>query len=54
MSQRTVFALVLLTFLGMVGIYVGAWLAYQKYKAYQTTLQQQGAVGGLLSLLGGQ
>lgn len=39
-------ALLALTFLGMVGIYIGAYLAYQKYQAYQAKLQQQGTLGG--------
>ena len=54
MKDRTLLVLVGLTFLGMVGLYVGMWLAYQKYQSYQTTLEQKGAVGGLLSLLAGQ
>lgn len=45
--------LILLTFLGMVGIYVGLYLAWKKYQAYQATLTAQGTVGGLLSILTG-
>ncbi|HEV2210094.1 MAG TPA: hypothetical protein VG167_15040 [Verrucomicrobiae bacterium] len=52
-AERTQRILVLLTFLGMVGLYVGAYLAYQKYQSYQTTLQQRGTVGGILSILTG-
>lgn len=49
-TERT---LILLTFLGIVGIYIGAWLAYQKYQAYQATLAQKGTLGGLLSIFSG-
>lgn len=47
--------LVLLTFLGMVGIYVGLFLAYRKYQTYSAQLTSTGGgLGGLLSLLGSQ
>jgi len=52
--MKTERALVLFIFLGMVGIYVAGWLAYQKYQAYQARLQAQGTVGGLLSILSGK
>jgi hypothetical protein len=47
-AERT---LILLTFLGMVGLYIAGYLAWQKYQAYQATLAQKGTVGGLLSIL---
>ena len=47
-------ALILLTFLGMVGIYIGAWYAYQQYQAYQAKLQQQGVGGFLVNQLFGK
>jgi len=47
-------ALILLTFLGMVGIYIGAWYAYQQYQAYQAKLQQQGVGGFLINQLFGK
>jgi len=40
---------VVLTFLGMVGLYVLLFLAYQKYQ----DKTKPGTVGGLLSNLGG-
>lgn len=44
--------LILLTFVGMVGIYIGAWIAWQKYQAYQQTYQQSGGgLAGILNLL---
>jgi hypothetical protein len=49
-KERTAFTLVLLTFVGMVGIYVGLYLAYQKYQDYQAQYSSQG-VGGLLTSL---
>jgi hypothetical protein len=53
MRDRTQFWLVVLTFVGMVGLYIGAWLAYQKYLAYQKQLQDKGTLGGLLGLVTG-
>jgi hypothetical protein len=44
--------MIVLTFVGMVGIYVGLYLAWQKYQEYSATLQGGGGVAGLLSLLG--
>jgi uncharacterized membrane protein len=38
MSERNIGILVLLTFLGMVGLYVGLYLAWQKYQEYEPTL----------------
>jgi hypothetical protein len=53
MRERTVAIFVVLTFVGMVGIYVGAYLAYQKYQQYTTSTSSGAtAVSGLLSLLG--
>ena len=40
---------ILLTFVGMVGLYVGAYLAWQKYQA---STAKGTAVGNVLSLLG--
>ena len=55
MRDRTNFTLILLTFLGMVGIYIGAWLAYQKYQQYQAQINQTGNTLGVLgSLFGGK
>jgi hypothetical protein len=53
MRDKTQAVLILLTFLGIVGLYVGLYLAWQKYQGYQATFQQQGALGGILSLLKG-
>lgn len=50
MREKTTYTLVLLTFLGMVGIYIGAYLAYQKYQQYQTA---GGGLSGLMSLYKG-
>ena len=46
-------ALLLLILAGMVGIYIAAYLTWQKYQAYQATLQQKGTLGGLFSILSG-
>jgi hypothetical protein len=46
--ERSLFVLVLLTFLGMVGLYVGMYLAYQKYQTVNAQYEQ-GGVFGLLS-----
>lgn len=55
MRDKTTAILVLLTFLGMVGIYVGLFMAYQKYQAYSAQLQSGGGgVSGLLALLSNQ
>jgi hypothetical protein len=62
MREGTIGTLVLLTFLGMVGLYVGLYLAWQKYQTYAPTLDKLSAdatavagsgsaVTGLLSLL---
>jgi uncharacterized membrane protein required for colicin V production len=54
MHDKTTGVLIVLTFLGMVGIYVGAWMAYQKYQAYQAQFSSTGNSLGLLAgLLGG-
>lgn len=53
MRDRTQFILILLTFLGMVGLYVGLYLAWKKYQAVQADYQQKGALGSLLGLLSG-
>jgi DNA-binding transcriptional regulator of glucitol operon len=51
MREGTVGTLVLLTFVGMVGLYIGAWMAYQKYQQYAATFQNSGGgVSGLLAL----
>jgi len=50
MRERSTAVLVLLTFVGMVGIYVVLWMAYQKYQQYSATLQG-GRLTGLLGLL---
>ncbi len=54
MRERTQGLLILLTFLGVLGLYIGAWLVYQKYQAYQATLQQKGTLGGLMDILSGK
>jgi len=53
-KDRTQAILILLTFVGMVGLYVGLYLAWKKYQAVQAQVQQQGALGSILGLLGGQ
>ncbi len=55
MRDRSQFVLILLTFLGVVGIYIGLWIAYQKYQLYKGQLDQasQGGIGGILGLLSG-
>jgi hypothetical protein len=61
MTDRRTAALVFLTFLGMVGLYVGLWLAYKKYQEYAPTIQADiaaaqnagSSVTGLLSALKG-
>ena len=51
-SEKTTRLLILLTFVGMVGIYVGAYIAWQKYQTYQQTYQQSGGgLAGILNLL---
>ena len=45
--------LILLTFLGMVGLYVGAAYVYTKYQAYRSDLEKKGTVGTLFSILSG-
>jgi hypothetical protein len=49
MRDRTQGILILLTFVGIVGLYVGAWLAYQKAQPYLNAYQSSG--GGLAGLL---
>lgn len=49
MNNKTLFTLVVLTFVGMVGIYVGAAYAYKKYEEYKA---QTGSVSGAAGLLG--
>lgn len=49
--EKTQFALVVLVAVGMVGIYVGAWMAYQKYQEYKANVSSGKSVGGLFSLL---
>jgi hypothetical protein len=55
MRDRGQFTLVVLTFLGMVGLYYGLWKAYQLWQSYQPKIQQlqqsASSVGGLLNLL---
>jgi len=61
MRDKSTTVLVFLTFLGMVGLYVAAWMAYQKYQEYAPTIQKDiaaaqnasSSVTGLLSALGG-
>ncbi len=50
-SQRTEFLLIALTFVGMVGLYVGGYYAWQQYQAYKAKLDT-GAVKGALNLFG--
>jgi hypothetical protein len=47
--DRTTAVLILLTFVGMVGIYIGAYYAWQKYQAYQANYNKAG--GGVLGTL---
>lgn len=47
--NKTASTLIVLTFIGMVGIYIGAYYAYQKYKSYKA----DASVSGALNLLGG-
>ena len=42
--------MVLITLVGMIGIYVGAIYTYQRYQAYKS---QAGSLSGAASLLGG-
>lgn len=46
MRERTLLVLILA---GLVGIYIAAWLAYQKWQTYQKTFTSNG--GGLAGLL---
>ena len=51
MRERTVAVLVLFTFVGMVGLYIGLWMAYKKYQQYDASFQSAGGgVSGLLAL----
>lgn len=49
-NNKALFPLVVLTFIGMVGIYIGAAYAWQKYQAYKA---QAGSLSGATSLLTG-
>ncbi|HVV01394.1 MAG TPA: hypothetical protein VHH88_08530 [Verrucomicrobiae bacterium] len=49
--NKSLSTLVLLTFLGMVGIYIGAYLAWRKYQAYDAQLSSPGGVTNLLTSL---
>jgi hypothetical protein len=40
MREGTIGTLVLLTFLGMVGLYVGFYLAWQKYQKYAPAIDK--------------
>jgi hypothetical protein len=59
MREGTIGTLVLLTFLGMVGLYVGLYLAWQKYQQYAPALDKvstelagaSSGVNGILSLI---
>jgi len=62
MRENTLAVLILFTFLGMVGLYVGLWMAWKKYQQYAPTIQAAsdqldsikkagGSVSSLLSLL---
>ena len=59
MREGTIGTLVLLTFLGMVGLYVGLYLAWQKYQTYAPAIDKVSAdltsanssVTGILSLI---
>ena len=61
MREGTLGTLVLLTFLGMVGLYIGLYLAWQKYQQYQPTIDKlstevtsaQGAGAGVISAITG-
>ena len=48
------FGLIALTFLGMVGLYVGIYLAWQKWQEYQPAITNAtNTTGNLMALLGG-
>jgi hypothetical protein len=61
MREGTLGTLVLLTFLGMVGLYIGLYLAWQKYQLYAPTIDKlstevtsaQGAGAGVVSAITG-
>jgi len=54
MPDRRIALLVFLTFAGMVGIYVGAWMAYKKYQEYSASLQSSAnSVNNVLTLIKG-
>jgi len=48
--NKTTSTLILLTFIGMVGIYIGAYYAWQKYQEYKAGTS---SLGGAANLLGG-
>jgi hypothetical protein len=56
MNDRTANLLIFLTFVGMVGLYIGLWMAYQKWQQYAPTIEKdvsavQGASSGVTGLL---
>ena len=53
MRNRSLFLLVLLTFLGMVGLYFAMWKAYQIYQQKVAQLEAPGSTTNtVLNLLG--
>jgi hypothetical protein len=51
MKQRILDLLMVLSFLMLLGIYVGAWIGWQKVQAYQDQLNSSGGALGLLASL---
>ncbi len=43
MQGKSIAVMVFLTFLGMVGLYVGLYMAWQKYQQYAPTIQKVSA-----------
>lgn len=49
--ERAILLISFLTLVGMIGLYYGMWIAYQKY---QEKSDQLGSVNGLLGLFAGK